>query len=162
MLSCSGLQTTSDGLANGVDCEPTMRMEVPHGKPGPGVRKELTGCAIVDHLVRRAMCPSATLQHIGVERSGLLEALRWRGALRRVTSHLMLSVDVIPQNTGGRGHYSVQIRIDWADALAVPCSSGVLIVCCRAEKQERLPTQQLTFRTLSMLGMTCPYARVIV
>jgi hypothetical protein len=58
----------------------TMPMDVLHCKPVPGVLKELTMFAIVDHLVRLVMWPSATLQHTAVERISFLEALRWLGA----------------------------------------------------------------------------------
>jgi hypothetical protein len=58
----------------------SMQMDVLHGKTVPGVLKELTVFAIVDNLVRLVMCPSATLQHIGVERISFLETLRWLGA----------------------------------------------------------------------------------
>jgi hypothetical protein len=40
---------------------------------------ELTGFALVYNLVRMVMCQSAMLQHIGVERSSCLDALRWLG-----------------------------------------------------------------------------------
>jgi hypothetical protein len=50
-----------------------------HGQTVPGVLKEWTVLAIVDHLVRMVMCPSAMLQHIGVERISVLDALRWLG-----------------------------------------------------------------------------------
>jgi hypothetical protein len=58
----------------------TMPMEVRHGQTVPGVLQELTVCAIVDHLIRLVMGQSATLQHLGVERSRLMDALRWLGA----------------------------------------------------------------------------------
>jgi hypothetical protein len=58
----------------------TMQMDVLHCKTVPGVLKELTVFAIVDNLVRMVMCQSAMLQHIGVERISVLEALRWLGA----------------------------------------------------------------------------------
>jgi hypothetical protein len=55
----------------------TMRpMDVLHGQTGPGVLKELTILAIADHLIRMAMCPSARLQHLGVERISGRDALR--------------------------------------------------------------------------------------
>jgi hypothetical protein len=57
----------------------TMRMEVLHGQTGPGVLKELTVFAIVYNLVRMVMCQSAMLQHLGVERISVLDALRWLG-----------------------------------------------------------------------------------
>ena len=59
----------------------TMKMDVLHGKTVPGVLKELTLFAIVEHLVRLVMWPSATLQRIGVERISCLDALRWLSAL---------------------------------------------------------------------------------
>jgi DDE family transposase len=55
----------------------TMRMDVLHGQTVPGVLKELTVFAIVYNLVRMVMWQSATLQHVGVERIGFLDALRW-------------------------------------------------------------------------------------
>jgi hypothetical protein len=58
----------------------TMQMEILHCKTVPGVLKELTVFAIVYNLVRLIMCQSAGLQHIGVERIGFLDALRWLGA----------------------------------------------------------------------------------
>jgi hypothetical protein len=57
----------------------TMPMDVRHGKTVPGVLKELTVCALVDHLVRLVMCQAAMLQRIGVERISFLAALRWLG-----------------------------------------------------------------------------------
>jgi hypothetical protein len=57
----------------------TMRMAVLHGQTVPGVLKERTVLAIVYNLVRMVMCPSALLQHIGVERISVLDALRWLG-----------------------------------------------------------------------------------
>jgi Transposase DDE domain len=58
----------------------TRQMDVLHCKTVPGVLKEVTVFAIVDNLVRMVMCPSATLQHIGMERISVLDALRWLGA----------------------------------------------------------------------------------
>ena len=58
----------------------TMRMEVVHGQTVPGVLKELTVFAMVDTLVRMVMCQSAMLQHLGVERISVVDALRWLGA----------------------------------------------------------------------------------
>ena len=58
----------------------TMRMDVLPGKTVPGVLKVLPVFAIVYNLVRLVMRPSATLQHLGVERSSVLEALRWLSA----------------------------------------------------------------------------------
>ena len=46
----------------------------------PGVLKELTAFAIVYNLVRLVMGQSSTLQHIGVECSSFVDALRWLGA----------------------------------------------------------------------------------
>jgi hypothetical protein len=57
-----------------------MKMDVLHGKTVPSALKELTIFAIVYNLVRLVMWRSATLQHIGVERIGFLDALRWLGA----------------------------------------------------------------------------------
>jgi Transposase DDE domain len=58
----------------------TMQMDVLHCKTLPGVLKELTIFAIVYNLVRLVMGQSARLQHIGVERIGFLDALRWPSA----------------------------------------------------------------------------------
>lgn len=58
----------------------TMQLAVLQCKTVPGVLKELTVCAIVYTLVRRVRCPSATLQHLSVERISLMDALRWLGA----------------------------------------------------------------------------------
>jgi Transposase DDE domain len=55
----------------------TMQMDVLHCKTVPGVLKELTVFALVDHLVRMVMRHSATLQHIGTARISFLDALRW-------------------------------------------------------------------------------------
>jgi hypothetical protein len=54
-------------------------MDVLHGKPVPGVLKELLVCALVYHLVRLVMRHSAILQHLAVERISCLDALRWLG-----------------------------------------------------------------------------------
>jgi Transposase DDE domain len=59
-----------------------MQMEVLHGKTVSGTLKELTVLAMVYHLVRLVMRPSATLQHPEVERLSGLDALRWRSAPR--------------------------------------------------------------------------------
>jgi IS4 transposase len=58
----------------------TMPMDVLHGKPVPGVLKELMVFAIVYNLGRLVMCQSAMLQHLGLERISFLDALRWLGA----------------------------------------------------------------------------------
>jgi hypothetical protein len=58
----------------------TVRMDVLHGQTVPGVLQELTVLAIVYNLVRMVMCQSASLQHLGVERISVLDALRWLGA----------------------------------------------------------------------------------
>jgi hypothetical protein len=58
----------------------TLQMDVLHGKTMPGVLKELTVFAIVDTLVRMVICHSALLQHLGVGRISVLDALRWLGA----------------------------------------------------------------------------------
>jgi hypothetical protein len=58
----------------------TMHMDVLHGQTVSGVLKELTIFAIVYNLVRIVMRPSATLQHIAVERISFLDALRWLSA----------------------------------------------------------------------------------
>jgi hypothetical protein len=55
-------------------------MDVLHCKTVPGVVKELTVFALVYNLVRLVMCPSAMLQHLGVERISFPDALRWLGA----------------------------------------------------------------------------------
>jgi Transposase DDE domain len=60
----------------------TMQMDVLHGKPVPGVLKELTVFAIVYNLVRLAMWHAAMLQRINVARISFLDALRWLGAPR--------------------------------------------------------------------------------
>ena len=57
----------------------TRRRDGWHGTTVPGVRKELTGLAMVDNVVRRVMGHSAIRQHIAVERISFLEALRWLG-----------------------------------------------------------------------------------
>jgi Transposase DDE domain len=58
----------------------TMRMAVVPCKTVPGVLKELTVVAMVYHVVRMVMCPSAMPQHLDVERSSFVDALRWLGA----------------------------------------------------------------------------------
>jgi hypothetical protein len=57
----------------------TMPMDVLHCNTVPGVLKELTVFAIAYNLVRLVMCQSALLQRLGVERSSVLDALRWLG-----------------------------------------------------------------------------------
>jgi hypothetical protein len=57
-----------------------MQMEVLHGQTVPGVLRELTIFAIVYNLVRMVMWPSATRQHLSVERISFVDALRWLGA----------------------------------------------------------------------------------
>jgi hypothetical protein len=57
----------------------TMQMEVLHGHTGAGALKELTVFALVYNLVRMAMCQSATLQHLSVERTSFVDALRSLG-----------------------------------------------------------------------------------
>ena len=59
-----------------------MQMDVLHGKTVPGVLKEWTIFALVYNLVRTVMCQSAGLQHVGVERISVLDALRWLSAPR--------------------------------------------------------------------------------
>ena len=61
----------------------TMQMDVLHCQTVPGVLKDLTVCAIIYNLVRMVLCQSASLQHLGVERSSVLDARRWLGAPRR-------------------------------------------------------------------------------
>jgi hypothetical protein len=58
----------------------SLPRDVLHGTTVPGVLKELTVCAIVSHRVRLVLCPSATLQHLSVERISVLDARRWLGA----------------------------------------------------------------------------------
>jgi hypothetical protein len=58
----------------------TMQMDVLHCKTVSGVLKELIVFAIVDNLVRMVMWHAAILQHIGVERISVLDALRWLSA----------------------------------------------------------------------------------
>ena len=58
----------------------TMQMDVLHGKTVSGVLKELTIFAMVYNLVRMVMWHSAILQHLGVERISVVDALRWLGA----------------------------------------------------------------------------------
>jgi Transposase DDE domain len=58
----------------------TMQMDVLHCKTVAGVLKELTVFALVYNLVRMAMCQSASLQHLSVERISFVDALRWLGA----------------------------------------------------------------------------------
>jgi Transposase DDE domain len=58
----------------------TMRMDGLHCKTVPGVLKERMTVAIVDNLVRTVMWPSAALQHVGMGRISVLDALRWLSA----------------------------------------------------------------------------------
>jgi hypothetical protein len=58
----------------------TMHMDVLYGQTVAGVLKELSVFAIVYNLVRLAMCQSATLERISVERISFLDALRWLSA----------------------------------------------------------------------------------
>ena len=58
----------------------TMQMEVLHGQTVSGVLRELTVFARVDTPGRLVMWHSAGLQHLGVERSSFLDALRWLSA----------------------------------------------------------------------------------
>jgi hypothetical protein len=58
----------------------TMQTEVLHGQTVADVLKELTVFALVYNLVRMAMCQSATLQHLSVERISVVDALQWLGA----------------------------------------------------------------------------------
>jgi hypothetical protein len=55
-------------------------MAVRHGQPGLGVHKALLILAILDHLVRLVMLPSAIQPQVDVERSSFLDAWRWLGA----------------------------------------------------------------------------------
>jgi hypothetical protein len=57
----------------------TRPMEVRHGQTVPGVLKELTVLAIVDHLGRMVLGPAAMRPHIGVARLSVLDARRWLG-----------------------------------------------------------------------------------
>jgi Transposase DDE domain len=63
-----------------VQLQTTRQMAVLHGTTVSGVLKELTVFALVYNLVRLAMCQSATLQCISVERISFLDALRWLSA----------------------------------------------------------------------------------
>jgi len=58
----------------------TMQMDVLHGQTVAGGLKELTVFALVYNLVRLVMGQSAILQHLGVERISVVDALRWLGA----------------------------------------------------------------------------------
>jgi IS4 transposase len=58
----------------------TMPMEVLPSQTVAGVLKELTVFALVDNLVRMVMRPSATRQHLAVERISVVDARRWLGA----------------------------------------------------------------------------------
>jgi hypothetical protein len=58
----------------------TRPMDVLRCKTVAGVLKELTIFALVYNLVRMVMGQSAILQHIGVERISVVDALRWLGA----------------------------------------------------------------------------------
>jgi hypothetical protein len=60
----------------------TRPMDVWPGTTVAGVLTELTMFAIVDHLVRLVMWPSATRQHTAVARISCLDALRWLSAPR--------------------------------------------------------------------------------
>jgi hypothetical protein len=71
----------------------TMYMDVLHCQTGPGVLKELTMFALVDNLVRMVMWHSAIRQHINVERSSFLDALRWLGAPHTGMSRMALIVN---------------------------------------------------------------------
>ena len=68
-------------------------MDVLHGKTVPGVLKALTVFALVYHLVRMVMRPSATLQHSAVERISCLDALRWLSAPYTGMSFVALMVN---------------------------------------------------------------------
>jgi len=50
-----------------------------HGNTVPGVRQDVTGFALVDHLGRLGMGPSATRQHLGVARLRCVDARRGLG-----------------------------------------------------------------------------------
>jgi hypothetical protein len=58
----------------------TIQMDVLHGQTVAGGLKELTVFALVYNLVRLVMGKSAILQHLGVERISVVDALRWLGA----------------------------------------------------------------------------------
>jgi len=58
----------------------TRQMDVLHGQTVAGVLTEVTVFALVSNLVRMVMGQSAILQHLGVERISVLDALRWLGA----------------------------------------------------------------------------------
>jgi hypothetical protein len=76
-LVTTRLDAASSRVADRAECsrqpraplKTTRPMEVRHGQTGPGVLKARTGLAIVDHLVRRVLGPSASRQHLGVEAS---------------------------------------------------------------------------------------------
>jgi hypothetical protein len=58
----------------------TMKRDVLHGQTVPGVHQALLVFAILSHLVRLVMLPSAKQPQVGVARISLLETLRWLGA----------------------------------------------------------------------------------
>ena len=70
----------------------TRPRDVLHGHTVPGVRKDWTGFARVDTLVRMGMGHSAMRQRINVERISFLEALRWLGAPHTGLSRMALMV----------------------------------------------------------------------
>lgn len=74
--------------------KPTRQMDVLHGQPVSGVLQELTIFALVSHLVRLVMWPSATRQHTAVERISFLAALRWLSAPQ--TGMPLVALIVIP------------------------------------------------------------------
>jgi hypothetical protein len=71
----------------------TMQMDVLHGTTVPGVLKERTVLAIVDHLVRLVRWHAAMLQHLTVEHISFLDALRWLSAPHTGMSLLALMVN---------------------------------------------------------------------
>jgi hypothetical protein len=58
----------------------TMKMDGLHGQTVPAGHKALLVFAILYHLVRLVIRPSAKRQEVGVERISFLDALRWLGA----------------------------------------------------------------------------------
>ena len=57
-----------------------MHRDVLPGTTVSAVPKEMTALAIIYHLVRLVMRPSATRQHLAAERISVLDALRWLSA----------------------------------------------------------------------------------
>jgi hypothetical protein len=72
----------------------TRRMAVLPCQTVPGVLKELPVCAIVDHLVRMVLRPSATLPPTAVERISCVDARRWLSAPSTGLPRAALSVNL--------------------------------------------------------------------